>query len=75
MTERSPESQSAQILAHLKAGKTITPMEALFLCGSFRLGARIWDLRAEGYDIQKDMVLTEKGARVAQYFLAPEVQA
>lgn len=68
----SPLSQSDQILRHLKAGKTITAKEALFLCGCLRLAARIWDLKGAGHDIRKDMVAVEGGAHVAQYCLAPE---
>ena len=44
-------TQSQAILEHLKAGKTISPIEALNLYGSFRLAARISDLRKEGHNI------------------------
>lgn len=49
------ESQCDQILAHLKEGKTISPMEALRQFGCFRLGARIWDLKQDGYVIGRDL--------------------
>lgn len=44
-------SQKQKILNHLLEGKTLTPLEALQKFGCFRLGARIFDLRAEGYMI------------------------
>jgi hypothetical protein len=39
------ESQNRAILAHLRAGKTITPEQAIQLFGCFRLSARIHNLR------------------------------
>ncbi len=39
------EAQCSSILKHLRSGKTITPLEALKKFGSFRLSARIYDLR------------------------------
>ena len=44
-------TQNNAILEHLKSGKTITPIEALNLYGSFRLAARISDLRQQGHNI------------------------
>ena len=46
-------SQNSQILRHLKAGKSITPLEALRRYGCFRLGARIWELKQSGHPIDK----------------------
>lgn len=44
-------SQKEMVLKHLKEGKEITPLEALKEYGSLRLGAIIFDLRKEGYNI------------------------
>jgi len=44
-------TQAEAILAHLKAGNTITPIEALDKFGCFRLAARIIELRRDGYNI------------------------
>lgn len=60
-------TQNAQILAHLKAGKRITPLDALREYGCFRLGARIFELKAEGHNILKEMIETDSGKRVAEY--------
>jgi hypothetical protein len=63
------ETQTAQILAHLKTGRSITPIDALNKYGCFRLGARIYDLKQDGHNIVKDMVETDSGKRVASYTL------
>lgn len=44
MNPGTSSSQARQILAYMKAGHTINPMEALRLFGCFRLGARIKDI-------------------------------
>ena len=46
------ETQNAQILARLKSGKTITPLEALAEFGCLRLSGRIYDLRRDGHQIE-----------------------
>lgn len=63
------ETQTAQILAHLKTGRSITPIDALNRYGCFRLGARIYDLKQDGHNIYKEMVETDSGKRVASYTL------
>ena len=47
-------TQKDQILTHLKAGKPITPIDALNMFGCFRLGARIFDIKQEGHSIKTD---------------------
>ena len=64
------KSQSSKILAYLKAGNGITPIEALNLFGCFRLGARIADIKKMGYNIVTEMVKVGDGKRVAKYHLA-----
>ena len=44
-------TQNERILSYLKAGGAITPKDALRLFGSFRLSARIFDLREMGWPI------------------------
>ena len=63
------ETQTAQILAHLKTGRSITPLDALHDFQCFRLGARIYDLKQDGYNIVKEMVEVQSGKRVASYTL------
>lgn len=63
------ETQTKQILAHLKTGRSITPIDALNKYGCFRLGARIYDLKQDGHNIYREMVETDSGKRVASYTL------
>lgn len=51
MEKHNADSQPALVLGHLKKGKEIAPLEALNLYGCYRLGAIIFILRAEGYNI------------------------
>ena len=44
-------TQNAQILAALKEGRNITPLDALREFGSFRLAARICQLREMGLSL------------------------
>lgn len=64
------QSQKNAILAYMKAGNGITPMDALNLCGCFRLSARIADLRKLGYAIKTENVKVAGGKYVARYSLA-----
>ena len=61
-------SQEQQILNHLKSGRALTPIEALSKFGCFRLGARIHDLRNQGYPILTRTVKS-KGKQFAEYYM------
>lgn len=45
-------TQIERVIKHLKEYGSITPLEAIREYGITRLGARIWDLRDLGYDIE-----------------------
>ena len=62
-------TQADMILAALRAGRALTPMDALDEFGCMRLGARIYDLRQAGHDITERMVETPSGKHVAEYRL------
>ena len=49
MTRR--KSQNQQILEALQKGDAITPMSAFARFNCFRLATRIFELKAQGYDI------------------------
>jgi hypothetical protein len=63
------------VLNALKSGVRLTQHDATFLYGTSRLGAVIYDLRKEGYDIRTDSVEvdaakgkpTAHNARIAVY--------
>lgn len=65
-------SQTESILNHLKEHGTINPIQALNLYGSFRLGARISDLRQSGVRIETKMIYKKNGVRYAEYHLGEE---
>lgn len=62
-------SQNRKIKAHLLSGKSLTALEALKLFDCMRLASRIWDLRVQGLEINKQMI-TRNGKRFAQYSLS-----
>jgi hypothetical protein len=67
---RTNNTQTNAILKHMQDGNGITPMDALELCGCFRLSARIADLKKRGYEIITEKVKVEGGKYVARYHLA-----
>ena len=50
------ESQNKRIAEYLKTGESITPLEALYQFGCFRLASRINDLKREGLSIKCEMI-------------------
>ena len=65
------DSQVQRLLEHLKNGHRITPIQALREFGIFRLVARIYDLRASGHQIERELIaVTDRFGspkRVAEY--------
>lgn len=65
---KSSASQKERILEYLMSGRSLTPIEALNMFGSFRLGARIADIKKRGYIVYTEMVKDSRtGKRYAQY--------
>jgi len=62
-------TQTEQIFKHLSEGKRLTALEALDRFGCFRLGARVYDLKKQGYDVKRRMVETVSGRWVAEYWI------
>lgn len=62
-------AQEEKILAYLKTGKTLTNLEALYKFGAERCSARIHRLKDQGAPIDKEMIKTGSGKRVAKYFI------
>lgn len=67
-------SQKQFILKHLQRFGFIEPLTALREYGCYRLGARIADLRADGYDITTERVkakskITGRSVQFAKYIL------
>ena len=66
---KTSRSQTDLILDWMLAGHTITPLEALEKFGSFRLGARIADIRAKGSLVYSEFITLPNGKRVKRYNL------
>lgn len=67
-------TQSDMILAALLAGEALTPLLALQRFGCFRLGARIWDLKKAGHEINMELIDIGNGKHVASYRLVQKGQ-
>lgn len=62
-------SQTRILIDHLKRGEKITAMDALRICGCWRLSARIWDMRhLHGLKV-KSIKIRVNDKNVAQYSL------
>ena len=77
LNAENSSSQTRQILAWMKAGTRINPMEALRRFGSFRLGARIKDIEELiGYPPSRQKIQVEnrqgKTVWVNEYWLEGE---
>lgn len=77
MAKRKLSKQCLRLLHHLRqAGSPVTPLDSWKVLGIYRLGARIFDLRAAGYDIRKETITVYNSwgekARVAGYTLVGE---
>lgn len=71
-------SQLNTILYELKKGRALTPQDALREIGCFRLGARVHELREQGWPIHREIVEVEGHhgpARVARYSLPQDKKA
>ena len=68
-------TQNDAILSALRRGERLTPTVALSVYGTFRLAARIWDLRQAGHAISERMVVVPgrdgTTCLVAEYTMAP----
>lgn len=62
------KTQNRVILRHLQGGGRLTALEALDLCGTMRLSARIMDLRNAGHDIVTNRVTKKSRAGSAMSY-------
>ena len=60
-------NQTTKILLYLKEGNKITGMDALNLFGCWRLGARIHNIRAMGFNVKTDLITTSTKKVIAEY--------
>ena len=74
------KTQKELIIDHLRNFGTLEPLEALREYGIYRLGARISELRSQGFQISKEMVastsrITGKTVYYAKYSLTATPEA
>jgi hypothetical protein len=69
MTDKPRITQNKQVLGYLRLHGSITPQEAMESLACYRLGARIHELRKEGYNIAGALVKSIGGAHFAKYTL------
>jgi hypothetical protein len=66
--------QTAATLQLLRERPTgVTAIDALSTVGSFRLAARIAELKAAGYVIRAETIRTPTGKRIARYVLEEQL--
>jgi hypothetical protein len=64
------ESQNKRIKEYLMKGKSLTPLDALYMFSCFALSSRISDLRKQGVNIKSELIeITSEGKtkRVSKY--------
>jgi hypothetical protein len=66
------DTQAVLRLLRARGAEGLTPLEALREVGTFRLAARIRDLRTAGHRIEREWVTTSGQSRVARYVLVEE---
>ena len=62
------KSQNQRVKEHLEKGFSITPIDALNNYGIFRLGARIYDLKRMGMNIET-RILAKGKKHFAEYYI------
>lgn len=61
------ESQNKMLKTILDQGTQISALDALNMIGTMRLAARVYDIKQEGYPVDK-YVREENGKRITYYF-------
>jgi hypothetical protein len=68
-------TQTESVLAALRSGHELTPLDALNRFGCFRLAARIDELRDAGYEIETRIVRNGRKAHASYYLRQPDLFA
>jgi hypothetical protein len=63
------DAQAVLRLLRLRGPSGLTPLEALREVGTFRLAARVWELRRDGHVIETERVKLVSGSSIARYTL------
>lgn len=68
------QTQALLLLLRQRGAAGVTPLYALDQIGTLRLGARVFELRHEGYDVRTEIVSMANGKKVAKYVLYEKEQ-
>lgn len=71
--ESQSQTQKQMILTALKNGERLTHLDAERRFRCLRLGARIYDLKQAGHNIESRMITVPSGKRVKEYFMVGSV--
>lgn len=65
-------TQEEKVLKYLRTGRTLTPLEALYIIGTFSLPYHVFNLRKKGFPIITMLKQDVNGKRYAKYKLVME---
>lgn len=72
MRNNAGMSQKEWVLNYLRNHGDLTPLEALGQFGIYRLAARVWELKNDGYNIECEVKHDHNGKAYASYRLIEE---
>ena len=72
MTPLKPQTYRTLSVLRARGPLGLTPLQALEFVGTQRLAARVYELEAAGYRIDRTLMRTPRGARIARYVLTGE---
>ena len=64
-----PNTAATLALLRTRGAYGVTPLDALGASGSFRLGARVWELKEAGFDIEPVLTTMPSGLCVVLFVL------
>lgn len=67
-------TQTENIKNWLLDGNTLTALQALEWFNCFRVGARAWDLRQQGFNVKSEMIELPSGKHCARYYIPKDDQ-
>lgn len=72
MRELHLKPQARKVLRHLEKEGSLSPLEALFVYGIYRLSASIHEIRKQGWKVLTTMHEDASGKKYARYHLATQ---
>ena len=63
---KTKASQCERIKAHLESGKSLTPLEALYLFDCWALSSRMSDLKKAGFKFKSELIKITSGGVIKE---------